>query len=300
MGDTYNVFISWSGERSKLVASALYDWLPMVVQSARPWMSAEDIEKGSRGLVEIGKALEKTSVGLVCLTPENLESPWVLFEAGALSKALDDKTRVCPYLFGGVRPEDVKPPLGMFQGTMAVKDDTRQLVGTMNKALAGSLNEEKLETVFERMWPELEGKLKAIAEPKKLAVKPRTEREMLAEILELARSEASRRDAAARALGAELQSVRETLPDYGLYFRSGINIGTPGFMNIAGDPTEAKLERVVRMIDALARSAAAELGPEVEKQRRRAEALEELRKVLNQKVRNSNLSGRSLSNSRKS
>ena len=54
------------------------------------------------------------------------------------------------------------------------------------------------------------------------------------------------------------------------------------------------------MIDALARCAAAVLGPEVEKQRRRAEALEELRKVLYQKVGNSNVSGRSLSNSRKS
>src|SRR5262249_14346074 len=128
MGDTYNVFISWSGERSKMVAAALYDWLPMVVQSARPWMSEEDIEKGSRGLDEIAKALEALSVGIVCLTPENLDRPWILFEAGALSKALSDKTRVCPYLFGGLRSENVKPPLGMFQTTEAVKDDTRKLV----------------------------------------------------------------------------------------------------------------------------------------------------------------------------
>jgi len=72
----------------------------MVVQSAKSWMSEEDIETGSRGLDEIGKALEAMSLGIICLMPENPERPWILFEAGALSKALGDKTRVCPYLSG--------------------------------------------------------------------------------------------------------------------------------------------------------------------------------------------------------
>lgn len=188
MGDTYNVFISWSGERSRMVAAALYDWLPMVVQSAKPWMSEEDIEKGSRGLVEIGKALEVMGVGIICLTPENLERPWILFEAGALSKTLDDKTRVCPYLFGDLRPENVRAPLGMFQATTAEKKETRRLVGTINRALGGSLAEERLDTVFERMWPELDGKLSAVPAATGAKAPERTEREMMAEMLELVRA----------------------------------------------------------------------------------------------------------------
>ena len=51
----YNVFISWSGDRSERVAAALHEWLPMVVGTAAPWMSKEDIEKGSRPLDELGK-----------------------------------------------------------------------------------------------------------------------------------------------------------------------------------------------------------------------------------------------------
>ena len=126
-------------------------------------MSEEDIEKGSRSLDDVGKALATMGVGIICLTPENLERPWILFEAGALSKALGDKTRVGPYLFGNVRAENVKPPLGMFQATRAVKDNTRKLVATVNRVLEGPLAEEKLDTVFERMWPELQEKLEAIA-----------------------------------------------------------------------------------------------------------------------------------------
>lgn len=112
MAGTSNDFISWSGERSNTLAAALYDWLPMVVKTPEPWMSEEDIEKGSRGLDDIGKALAAMGVGTICLTPENLEKPWILFEAGALATAPGDKARVCPYLFGDLRPENVKPPPG--------------------------------------------------------------------------------------------------------------------------------------------------------------------------------------------
>lgn len=190
MADTYNVFISWSGDRSKRVAAALHDWLPMVVQTAEPWMSEEDIEKGSRGLDDVGKALAAMGVGIICLTPENLDKPWILFEAGSLSKALGDKTRVCPFLFGDLRPENVKPPLGMFQATRAVRDDTRKLVATVNRVLGGPLGDDKLDTVFERMWPELEKRLEAV--PKAGPAAPeRSDREMLVELLELSRGAAA-------------------------------------------------------------------------------------------------------------
>ena len=209
--DTYNVFISWSGERSKKVAVALYDWLPMVLQTARPWMSKEDIEKGSRGLEEIGRALETMSVGIICLTPENVETPWVLFEAGALSNAMGEKTRICPYLFGSLRPENVKPPLGVFQGAMAVKDDTWKMVRTVNRVLGDSLTEEKLDTLFERMWPELQKNLGEIPDVAGAAVPVRSEKEMMAEVLELVRAAAGSNTNVLEALGLLAARMREVL-----------------------------------------------------------------------------------------
>ena len=179
-------------------------------------MSEEDIEKGSRGLDDIGKALEATSVGIICLTPENLERPWILFEAGALSKALGDKTRVCPFLFGDLRPENVKPPLGMFQATKAVKDDTRKLVGTVNRVLGGPLGEEKLDTVFERMWPELESGLKEIPAAKAAAAPERSEREIVAELLELSRAAAANDDWLKEALVTLLRRTNRFVAAAGL------------------------------------------------------------------------------------
>lgn len=52
------VFISWSGERSQILGQALYDWIPMVLQSVTPWLSKADIEAGERWGDKIAKELE--------------------------------------------------------------------------------------------------------------------------------------------------------------------------------------------------------------------------------------------------
>jgi hypothetical protein len=195
MNVAYNVFISWSGERSRVIARKLRDWLPMVVQAARPWMSDADIKKGSRGLNEITKALYTPKVGIICLTPENLETPWLFFEAGALSKAIDDTNRVCTYLLGGLEPEDVKPPMGMFQATRPTKEDSKKLVRTINSSISTDpLREEALDEVFEAMWPSLESAIKGLPSMKPPKAMKRTVEDMLAEILELVRAQAGRWD----------------------------------------------------------------------------------------------------------
>ena len=88
-----NVFISWSGERSKAIATILTNWLPQVIQALKPWMSDRSISPGASWYVELERALEACQYAIVCVTPENSNAPWLMFEAGALSRAYN-KTRL--------------------------------------------------------------------------------------------------------------------------------------------------------------------------------------------------------------
>lgn len=155
------VFISWSGDRSKAVAAAIRDWMPLVIQSVKPWFSPEDIDKGARWLSDLNGQLEKQSVAVICVTPESANAPWLLFEVGALSKALE-ASWVCPVLFG-MEPTDVQGPLAQFQATRTNKEDMRRLLGTVNKRLEAPLSDQQLDTLHDLLWPQLAVKLEDVS-----------------------------------------------------------------------------------------------------------------------------------------
>jgi hypothetical protein len=180
-----DVFISWSGTRSEAVAQALRDCLPLVIQVLRPWISVSDIEKGTRWSTEFASSLEKCSVGIICLTPKNLNAPWLLFEAGAISKKLEN-TYVIPYLFE-FNPAQLAGPLTQFQAVKSEKEDTRSLLQTINRALGeGALGEVVLEQAFEKWWPDLEAIFQAIPPPEEDSAPQRADRELLAHISQMA------------------------------------------------------------------------------------------------------------------
>ncbi|MBU0718477.1 MAG: toll/interleukin-1 receptor domain-containing protein, partial [Planctomycetes bacterium] len=149
------VFIGWSGAVSRQVAELLRDWLPKVIQVLEPWMSKEDIDAGKKWGPEVAKNLEEAKFGILCMTPENLESTWIHFEAGALSKVVDESL-VCPYLYD-LPPTDMVDPLAQFQWKKAEPDGTRQLLRTINKALGDArLPDARLEDSLEKWMPEFE------------------------------------------------------------------------------------------------------------------------------------------------
>lgn len=125
------VFISWSGEKSHAIAVTLHRWLPVVLQTIKPFISSEDLRKGGRWLTELSGELEKESFGIVCLTPSNLTAPWILFESGALSKSVGD-SQVAPFLVG-VKPSELPQPLTQFNAVLAEKGDFKKLIKSINE-----------------------------------------------------------------------------------------------------------------------------------------------------------------------
>jgi hypothetical protein len=205
------VFISWSGTRSRRVAAVLAQWLSGVIQAVKPYYSPDDVAKGVRWNSEIAKELEAATLGVLCLTSDNLESPWMMFEAGALSKNLDS-SRVCPILFG-VEPTELKGPLVQFQAAKFEKEEIRRVVKMLNGELGDlALAPDVFESVFEMWWPQLDEKIRQEIEAARAEneVPRRSERDLLEEILTIARSLA--RDAVPRETSRELiTSYREVV-----------------------------------------------------------------------------------------
>ncbi|WP_346397432.1 hypothetical protein [Pseudomonas syringae] len=178
------VFISWSGSRSKAVAEVLSDWIKCVLQASEPWISTRHIDRGSLWFTEINEKLRDISVGIVCLTLDNKDKPWILFESGALAKGLSTN-RVCTFLVD-LQPHDLTDPLAQFNHTTPDENGVWELVRTLNSCLLErALDERVLEKAFKVYWPIFNDEFaRAVAdnEPEK-QVKPRAKDDVLMEIL---------------------------------------------------------------------------------------------------------------------
>jgi hypothetical protein len=162
------VFLSWSGKTSREVAQALHDWLPFVIQAVKPFISTGDIDKGKRWTDVLASELNETGYGILVVTPDNMDKPWLHFEAGAISKAVD-KAFVSPFLFN-VDPAKVIGPLAQFQATINDPDDILRLLSSINGRLPEDqqLSFEILSREFELLWPDLKKKLDKAAETQDL------------------------------------------------------------------------------------------------------------------------------------
>jgi hypothetical protein len=185
------VFLSWSGDKSHKIAIIFRDWLPCVIQSIESYVSSEDIDKGARWSTDIAKELENSSFGILCVTRENINAPWLNFEAGALSKTIE-KSSVSPFLFD-IKRSEINGPILQFQSTIFEKDDIKKLIFSLNKACEnGKLLDDRLEDTFNVWYPKLEEYLKKVHDiqdeqnttDEKHGVKEST---ILEEILELTR-----------------------------------------------------------------------------------------------------------------
>lgn len=181
------VFMSWSGPRSHAVAQLLGDWLQNVIQAVKPWISSAGIERGELWFRKISDNLGEVNMGIVCLTPENRDAPWILFEAGALLKGIP-AARVMTFLID-LKTSDIRDPLAQFNHTLPTQSDMYKLVETLNSKLAEPLNTERLKAAFENYWPQFEKSFTEIMSTYQPAEKvvERPQAEILSEVLEAVR-----------------------------------------------------------------------------------------------------------------
>jgi hypothetical protein len=159
-----NVFLSWSGKKSREIAIAFHNWLPYVIQAAKPFISSGDIDKGKRWNDVLAERLSTVSYGIICITRENYKEPWINFEAGAISKAIDT-SYVSPFLFD-IDPALIQGPLQQFQITVNDKDDIFDLIRSINNRLEPEqqVTYDVLKGEFDTWWHKLQKDLKDIAE----------------------------------------------------------------------------------------------------------------------------------------
>lgn len=185
------VFISWSGERSKALATAFREWLPLVLHYIEPWLSEADIEAGERWAQSVATELVASNFGIICITSENITSPWVLFEAGALTKSLET-SRVIPLLLD-LEFSDVSGPLAQFQAKKLSRTGVGETIQSIQKVAADeAIPKDRAKQLFDALWSEFESKLEGIPDDAPAERHMRPQHKILEELVSSVRALDSR------------------------------------------------------------------------------------------------------------
>ncbi|WP_316366112.1 TIR domain-containing protein [Candidatus Thiodiazotropha sp. CDECU1] len=241
MPESIGVFLSWSGEKSKQLAKVFDGWLPSVIQRIETYYSPEDISKGTRWNDSVASNLERSSTGIIFITSTNTTAPWIMFEAGALSKKVG-ASRVCPLLFE-IEPTDLRGPLSQFQGANFSKEDIWQLISDLNEELdEESLPHDVLRKLFEKWWPDLEADVvKALKIEEQDEIDVRSDRELIKEVLTLVRT--STFQSYVRGVGPDQKAVEDLVFAFANLIRTASKLRNDGLINevVKIDPPLARL-----------------------------------------------------------
>jgi len=154
------VFLCWSKDRSKAIAEGWAKLLPEIV-NGEPILSTE-FKKGREWSTVLRNDLDEAKTGIVFITPENVASPWIHFEAGALATAVASRNgEVFTYVYG-FDPGKLAGPLSAYQSTVSTKEDTRRLVRDLCVTMEC---QPPTEEVYSKWWAKLEATLEEIPAP---------------------------------------------------------------------------------------------------------------------------------------
>jgi hypothetical protein len=151
-------------------------------------MSDDEIGSGTRWSDAIARALNETDFGIVCVTHENQHRPWLMFEAGALAKRLDETARVVPLCIG-TPPTEITGPLEAFQGRYLDEDGMRKLVQDISSTREDPLAVHQVDKLFNALWPELKHKIDhAMSKVPETETPRRSTQDMLEELVDRVRN----------------------------------------------------------------------------------------------------------------
>jgi TIR domain len=184
------VFMSWSGDRSKTAALGLKSLLEDTFPEGVDVFISDHIDAGETWGRRLQQELEESQFGILCLTLENFQAPWLLFEAGAIAKTfgsagdlLQQQTRVVPYLIDELPLAADRSPLAQFQHVQADREGTFRLVKSINAIREHPQADQRLERLFNGWWSDLEQTLRTLPPPAGRQPHARADREFLEEIL---------------------------------------------------------------------------------------------------------------------
>ncbi len=153
------IFLSWSRSKSRELALEMKRFLiGLFRDDIKIWMSSESINFGTYSLQHIAEALRKSDKCISIITDDNYESPWILYEAGAIAGHRDSLTTsvqsiVVPILFDEINREKLqKNPLYQFQFVIFNKENIKKLVKQINDETNSYSDTEVLNNQFELNW----------------------------------------------------------------------------------------------------------------------------------------------------
>jgi hypothetical protein len=176
------IFLSWSGERSKRAALGLKSLFEDVFTEGVDVFLSENIEAGETWARRLDSELDRSEFGVLCLTQENFQAPWLLFEAGAIAKKLGS-VRVVPYLIDPLPAAADRSPLAQFQNVRATDEGTLRLLKSINAVRANPLSDQRLEKSYKKWWEDFAKTLKGLDSPPARETVPQSDRELLETIL---------------------------------------------------------------------------------------------------------------------
>lgn len=118
--------MSWSQRPSKEIAIAIRNWLLSLMDGVDVWVSSEDIPLGDQWRESLREALESSSYAILCITSQNVDSPWIAMEAGAIAMKARNSFRAVPVLFG-LDQDDLPSHLSGFQSIAASEENLLRL-----------------------------------------------------------------------------------------------------------------------------------------------------------------------------